>query len=88
MRKRNLPEARRPAGCEIAGREAYCAQTKRRCNSIAVDKSPHEHAAAGKSNHLHREWKRCVGAGNPKFSLNGWQRNHKRPHADAANCGK
>src|SRR5262245_25671638 len=77
------PQARRPAGREIPGRECQNAEAQGNGDSVAIGETTHEDAAARETYHHHREWKRRVGSRDAKFGLDGRQCDHDRPHADA-----
>jgi hypothetical protein len=69
---------------EIAEHERQRAERQRQRDAEAVGEAAHQHAAAGKADHGERIGQRRVGAGDAELGLDGGQRHHHRPHADAA----
>ena len=69
---------------EIAEPERDGPERQRHGNAEAVGEPAHQHAAAGKADHGQRVGQRGVGAGDAEVGLDGRQRHHHRPHADAA----
>ena len=82
--ERELPDARRVGGAEKAEREHQRAADNRHHNAEAVGELAVEHAADRKADHRQRIGQRRVGARHAEFRLHGRQRDHERPHADAA----
>ena len=69
---------------EIAEAERDRPERQWHGDAEAVGEPAHHHAAAGKADHGERIGQRCVGAGDAEIGLDGGQRHHHRPHADAA----
>ena len=84
MRERDLPERGRQPDRDIAEAERQRPEHQRHGDAEAVGEPAHEHAAAGEAEHGERVGQRGIGAVDAELGLDGRQRHHHRPHADAA----
>ena len=78
------PDVRRIAGADVADRKQHRAEDRREDDAVTIRKPAHDDAAEREADHRHRVGERGGVAQDAEVGLHRRQRDHVRPHADAA----
>ena len=84
LRQRELPDVGGERREQIAGDQRDHADQQRTHDAEPVGEAAHHDAAGAEADHGQRERQRGVAARNAEVGLHRGQRDHSRPHADAA----
>ena len=84
LRQRQRADAAGNSGKAVTGAQDQRAKKDRHNNAETISEPAHDDAADAEPEHRQRKWKRSLAARDAEIGLHCRQRDHERPHADAA----